>query len=1273
MPGSVLGLGVRLSATDAMSGPVGAASRSLGLLEEKALSAREALANLQVRAGGVATAIGAGLTGAVGVSIAQAAELEDIMFLVQQKTGFADETIREMSDDFLRLSASLPLSAQELARVGVIAGQLGIATKEGIEALAFTAAQLARTSDLTEETAAAGLARLSKLFNLPIEQADRLSSSLVRLANASTAETSTIVDITQRFAGLARVLGMSVAQSSAFSATLVDAGISSEVAGSSMLEIMGEMTSRTRAFGKQLGVSEKQFKTMLSEDAAGTMVRFFESFRGMDKFKVKQRLDALGLSGIRVSTAVFGLASQTEALRTNLAASVQAFDEGTDLSRAFESQTRSLSARIDTFAGSLKNAAISIGDTLIPAVKFIVDLGTDLLAVFLELPRPVKLAIGVVLALAGGFFLLTGAGLLISGTMSLLAISMTQYAAMAGITITSNSVLGITWQVMTAQLRGLVTSLIAGTTALWAQVVALRAQFVAWLQNIGGVTGLIAAAWAWITTAFASVAASFAAAGGLAGVGAAAIAAGAAIWTALAPFLPIILLIVAAVALLFLAWKVLKPVISAVFGAIANLVKPVIAAIGWVADAVGEVVGAFASIFDPIVELIESMGTLKVVFLLAFAPILGAVLPVVLALKQLALVFRFVKAIVAGAVAAIRPIFDGLAEIFDTIMEAVQSVKQAFTDLFGAAQGGGGAFEGIGKAIGFIVTITNPWILALRGVVFVLKILGNWIAGAIKGFALLLAPIIEAVRTIMGAIQGVVDRVKAAFTSTGREGGGFFKLIQSVASFAFRFLSPLGLAIRAIGFAFKFVAGFIEGAAEVVMEILEPVFDIVATIKQAFSDLGAALGGLFGEGAGEGLFSGLLSGIQAVGKFFFKFLSPLGLVLRALGVAFRVLGFVVRAVIDTVKGIFQGVFAAFGGMIDQFKAAWESLKAAVGTIIEPLVEAWNAIKAAFGGGAEGGFSFLEVLKAIGGFVIQVFLLPLRALAFSLKALFTVVGVAIRVILFPITLLARAIGFVVGGVVGFFRALFQGARAVLGVVFAPFIAAFKAIGAVVSWLKGLFFGSSFLHLVEGLSPVLGIFKVFEAAIAALAAPFKLVAKVVEFVIGLVKKLLGVFETLFDAVKTVGSVLLAPVNAIGSALGGLVSVGKSVVGGIVDVASSVVGTVGGAISSGISAIGDFFGLQEGGIVTRPTLAMVGEAGPEAVIPLPRTAAPPVAAAAPAAPAAARERDGGVEVARIVIPITLECDGHVLARIVKEFGAEELLRGFAEPRLRFAGGCP
>ena len=49
------------------------------------------------------------------------------------------------------------------------------------------------------------------------------------------------------------------------------------------------------------------------------------------------------------------------------------------------------------------------------------------------------------------------------------------------------------------------------------------------------------------------------------------------------------------------------------------------------------------------------------------------------------------------------------------------------------------------------------------------------------------------------------------------------------------------------------------------------------------------------------------------------------------------------------------------------------------------------------------------------------------------------------------------------------------------------------------------------------------------------------------------------------------------------------------------SSVGSSISSGLSSAASAVGDFFGFAEGGIVTKPVAGLVGEAGPEAIIPL------------------------------------------------------------------------
>lgn len=75
--------------------------------------------------------------------------------------------------------------------------------------------------------------------------------------------------------------------------------------------------------------------------------------------------------------------------------------------------------------------------------------------------------------------------------------------------------------------------------------------------------------------------------------------------------------------------------------------------------------------------------------------------------------------------------------------------------------------------------------------------------------------------------------------------------------------------------------------------------------------------------------------------------------------------------------------------------------------------------------------------------------------------------------------------------------------------------------------------------------------------------------------------GLMNGLFSTVSNVTNKILAPIQAIGSFIG--------------NATNAVGGAIGGAVTGAIKAF------ASGGIVTGPTLAMVGEAGPEAIIPL------------------------------------------------------------------------
>lgn len=98
---------------------------------------------------------------------------------------------------------------------------------------------------------------------------------------------------------------------------------------------------------------------------------------------------------------------------------------------------------------------------------------------------------------------------------------------------------------------------------------------------------------------------------------------------------------------------------------------------------------------------------------------------------------------------------------------------------------------------------------------------------------------------------------------------------------------------------------------------------------------------------------------------------------------------------------------------------------------------------------------------------------------------------------------------------------------------------------------------------------------------------LILNLIHTIISLPTKIIGGLEKIVHMFADIGE----------KAIKGFVHAFASVGSMIMKVIKKSLGSVGGIVGSAATAIG----LAEGGIVTRPTLAVVGEAGPEAVVPL------------------------------------------------------------------------
>lgn len=106
-------------------------------------------------------------------------------------------------------------------------------------------------------------------------------------------------------------------------------------------------------------------------------------------------------------------------------------------------------------------------------------------------------------------------------------------------------------------------------------------------------------------------------------------------------------------------------------------------------------------------------------------------------------------------------------------------------------------------------------------------------------------------------------------------------------------------------------------------------------------------------------------------------------------------------------------------------------------------------------------------------------------------------------------------------------------------------------------------------------------------------------IVEAVAGIPARIATVAVGMFDGVRDAAVALARGVKeAVEDIIGFFLSIPKRIAGLGAKILAEITGGAGGLVTK---AIGMIPGLAEGGIVTKPTLALIGERGPEAVVPL------------------------------------------------------------------------
>lgn len=326
---------------------------------------------------GMARGIGSDLMETSQAAIDFESSMADVKKVVDFDT---PQQFKEMGNDILEMTKTIPMAAQDLAQIVAAGGQSGIA-REDLTGFAESAAKMGVAFDISAGQAGDMMAKWRTAFKMNQTEVVDLADKINYLGNTTAASAPLISDVVTRIGPLGEVGGVAAGEIAALGASMVGSGIQSDVAATGLKNMILALTAGESATKSQVGVlnelglSAEDVAQGMQDNAKETILKVLDAIRGLDK--VKQASVLSDLFGKESLGAIAPLLSNLDGVQDNL-------NKVADSSKYAGSMEGEFSARSETTANSLQLAKnnmeafkIAIGNGLIPAMTPMISLLTQ--------------------------------------------------------------------------------------------------------------------------------------------------------------------------------------------------------------------------------------------------------------------------------------------------------------------------------------------------------------------------------------------------------------------------------------------------------------------------------------------------------------------------------------------------------------------------------------------------------------------------------------------------------------------------------------------------------------------------------------------------------------------------------------------------------------------------------------------------------------------------------------------------------------------------------
>lgn len=335
-----------------------------------------------------------------------------------------DSYVGDLANTVQDLSERIPVPFEDLARIGVLGAQVGVADDQ-LQNFIETVSLFSATTDVAEEEASMLFARIIEMTDIEQTEIRNLGAAVSELGSNASATEQEILTATESIATAATQAGLSKEAILGLGSALASLRVRPEIARGALQRVFVDLQETAnstgddmRRLGEITGVTGEELAAMARQDTEQFFFRLLEGLNGLSEEgeNLIPILREIGIINTRDANVIAKLAGNYELLDEQLGRANSSFAEGTFLQQESARLFSTLTASVQTMANAWKNFLSDAVAAVAPFLISVVETGQEV-AEFLSQFENADAIVGwgAVIMGAAGILGILGAG--IAGTI----------------------------------------------------------------------------------------------------------------------------------------------------------------------------------------------------------------------------------------------------------------------------------------------------------------------------------------------------------------------------------------------------------------------------------------------------------------------------------------------------------------------------------------------------------------------------------------------------------------------------------------------------------------------------------------------------------------------------------------------------------------------------------------------------------------------------------------------------------------------------------------